>query len=257
MSLLKVEDISVAFGGLRALDGISFDIPPGIIFSIIGPNGAGKTTLFNVLTGLTVPSRGRVRLADRTVTGLPPHQLAAAGLSRTFQNLQIFPRMSVLDNVRVGRHLQERIGTLRAMLRPPGTSALENLSRRSALELLERVGLAGVAEIPAGSLAYGAMKRLEIARALACGPRLLLLDEPAAGCNPAETAEIDRLLLEVKREGVTLALVEHDMKLVMGVSDRVLVLVEGRVLMEGEPAVVRRDQRVVEAYLGSMHAGGD
>lgn len=256
MNLLEVEDIAVSFGGVRALAGVGFTIAEGLIFSIIGPNGAGKTTLFNVLTGLNRPSHGRVRFRGSEVTGSPPHRLAAIGISRTFQNLQIFPRMTAIDNVRVGRHLQERTGALRGMLRPPGTAAAEDLSRRTALELLDRVGLANVADTPAGGLAYGMMKRLEIARALASGPKLLLLDEPAAGCNPAETAEIDRLLLALKRDGVTLALVEHDMKLVMGVSDRVLVLVEGKVLIESEPASVRLDSRVVEAYLGTAHAGG-
>ncbi|KAB2847483.1 MAG: ABC transporter ATP-binding protein [Hyphomicrobiaceae bacterium] len=256
MSILAVDDIAVSFGGVRALDGVTFSVPAGIIFSIIGPNGAGKTTLFNVLTGLSLPTRGRVQLEGKDVTGAPPHRLAALGLSRTFQNLQIFPRMTALGNVRVGRHLKERTGTLRAMLRPRGTAAAESRSKRIALELLDRVGLAGVASRVAGGLPYGMMKRLEIARALASEPRLLLLDEPAAGCNPAETAEIDRLLLALKADGITLVLVEHDMKLVMGISDRVLVLVEGKVLVESEPAAVKRDERVAEAYLGTVEAGG-
>jgi branched-chain amino acid transport system ATP-binding protein len=250
MSILQVDNISVSFGGVRALADVSFAIPEGLIFSIIGPNGAGKTTLFNVLTGLTRPDAGQVRLAGQEVVKVPTHRLAGMGLSRTFQNLQIFPRMSALDNVRVGRHLKERVGVLRALFRPPGTAAAEQLSRRAALEHLDRVGLADIADKPAGDLAYGMMKRLEIARALASTPRLLLLDEPAAGCNPAETEEIHRLLISLKAEGITLVLVEHDMKLVMGVSERVLVLVEGAVLMEGEPAAVRHDQRVVQAYLG-------
>jgi branched-chain amino acid transport system ATP-binding protein len=253
-AILEVADVSVSFGGVRALSGVGFQVPRATIFSIIGPNGAGKTTLFNVLTGLTRPERGAVRFAGRDVTGEPPHRLAALGMSRTFQNLQIFPRMSALDNVRVGRHLQERTGTLRAMLRPPGTAAGEARSREAARALLDRVGLAGVAEKPAGGLAYGMMKRLEIARALASGPQLLLLDEPAAGCNPAETAEIDRLLLALRADGITMALVEHDMKLVMGISDRILVLVEGKVLVESEPEAVRTDRRVIEAYLGGVHA---
>ncbi len=250
MSILKVENISVSFGGLRALADVSFVIPEGLIFSIIGPNGAGKTTLFNVLAGLTRPDAGQVSLAGKNVIAVPTHRLAGMGLSRTFQNLQIFPRMTALDNVRVGRHLKECVGVLRALFRPPGTAAAEQLSRRAALEHLDRVGLADVADKPAGDLAYGMMKRLEIARALASMPKLLLLDEPAAGCNPTETEEIHGLLIALKAEGITLALVEHDMKLVMGVSERVLVLVEGQVLMEAEPATVRRDQRVVQAYLG-------
>jgi branched-chain amino acid transport system ATP-binding protein len=252
-TILQVEAVSVSFGGVRALVDVSFAIPEGLIFSIIGPNGAGKTTLFNVLTGLTPPDAGQVRLAGTNVIGVPTHRLAGMGLSRTFQNLQVFPRMSALDNVRVGRHLKERVGTMRALFRPPGTAAAERESRRAALEHLDRVGLADVADKPAGDLAYGMMKRLEIARALASTPRLLLLDEPAAGCNPAETEEIHRLLIALKAEGITLALVEHDMKLVMGVSERVLVLVEGAVLMEGDPGAVRRDPRVVHAYLGGAH----
>jgi len=254
VSILEAQDISVSYGGLRALERVGFTVPERCIFSIIGPNGAGKTTLFNVLTGLAPHHEGRVRFLGKDVTGLAPHRLAARGLARTFQNLQIFPRMSVLDNVRVGRHLQERPGVLRGIFRPPGTAAAERASRAAALAELDRVGLADKANLPAGALAYGMMKRLEIARALAGAPRLLLLDEPAAGCNPTETAELHALILALARGGLGVVLVEHDMRLVMSVSDRVLVLVEGRVLTEGLPGTVRGDPRVIASYLGEGDA---
>lgn len=250
MSLLEVRGISIAFGGLRALDGVGFTVDPGEVLAIIGPNGAGKTTLFNVVTGLYRPQAGEVRLAGREVTSLPPHLLAARGLARTFQNLQIFFRMSALENAMVGRHLKERRRLWAELLGLPAVLRENRESRERALELLAFVGLADRAEEPASSLPYGALKRLEIARALACEPAVLMLDEPAAGCNPVETEEIDRLIALVARRGVAVVLVEHDMKLVMRISDRVLVLEQGRVLTEGTPEQVRSDPRVIEAYLG-------
>jgi len=248
---LEARGVSMAFGGLKAVTDVSFSVAEGVIFSIIGPNGAGKTTLFNVLTGLHPRHLGRVLLDGAEITRLRPHERAAHGLARTFQNLQIFARLSVLDNVRVGRHRKDRPGVLRAIFRPPGTAAAERASRAAAHAQLDRVGLADVAHRPAGGLAYGMMKRLEIARALASEPRVLLLDEPAAGCNPAETEGLLQLFGTIARDGVTLLLVEHDMKLVMGVSDRVLVLVQGRVLVEGTPAAVKNDPQVIASYLGT------
>jgi len=251
---LEAHGISMAFGGIKAVTDVSFAVPEAAIFSIIGPNGAGKTTLFNALTGLHPRHQGRVLLDGAEITHLRPHERVAHGLARTFQNLQIFPRLSVLDNVRVGRHRKDRPSVLRAIFRPPGTAATERASRAAAHAQLDRVGLADVAHRPAGGLAYGMMKRLEIARALASEPRVLLLDEPAAGCNPAETEGLLQLFGTIARDGVTLVLVEHDMKLVMGVSDRVLVLVQGRVLVEDSPAVVKKDPRVIASYLGTSEA---
>lgn len=249
--LLKVEDAGISFGGVRAVDGVSFEVAGGEVFSIIGPNGAGKTTLFNIVSGLYAPDRGRLYIGGEEVTGLPPDRLAAKGLSRTFQNLQVFTRMTVVENVMTGRHLHEPRNILRHLLSWPGTRRQEAISRQRALELLDRVGLSTSADRRADSLPYGALRRLEIARALATEPRVLLLDEPAAGCNAAETAEIDSLILQIARGGVAVVLVEHDMRLVMSISNRVLVLVEGHILMEGRPAEVASDPRVITAYLGA------
>ena len=254
--LLAAEGIGIAFGGLTALEGVGFAARAGEVLAIIGPNGAGKTTLFNIVSGLYRPSAGRVLLAGQPVTGLPPHRLAALGLSRTFQNLQVFFRMTAAENVMVGRHLQEGAGRagglLSDLLRLPGTRARNRATRAAAMALLEEVGLADLADVPAGALPYGALKRLEIARALAAAPRVLLLDEPAAGCNPVETEEVDRLIEQVAARGVAVVLIEHDMKLVMRISRRVVVLNQGRMLAEGTPAEVRRNPEVVAAYLGAQ-----
>jgi branched-chain amino acid transport system ATP-binding protein len=255
---LAAEGVGISFGGVRALDGIGFAARAGEVLAIIGPNGAGKTTLFNIVSGLYRAGSGRVLLDGEDVTEAPPHRLAALGLSRTFQNLQVFFRMTALENVMVGRHLREGAGSaanlLSDLFRLPGTQARNRATREAAAALLEGVGLAEHAEAPAGSLPYGALKRLEIARALAASPRVLLLDEPAAGCNPVETEEIDRLIAEVAARGVCVVLIEHDMKLVMRISRRVLVLNGGRVLAEGTPAEVRRNPEVAAAYLGAHAA---
>ena len=252
--VLVAEDIGISFGGIRALDGVGFAAQAGEVMAIIGPNGAGKTTLFNIVSGVYRAGSGRVRLGGQDVTEAPPHRLAALGLSRTFQNLQVFSRMTAVENVMVGRHLQEGAGAASGLLsdlfRLPGTRSRNRATRAAAMALLEEVGLAALAEVPAGSLPYGALKRLEIARALATGPRVLLLDEPAAGCNPVETEEIDRLIEWVAARGVCVVLIEHDMKLVMRVSRHVVVLNQGRLLAEGTPAEVRRNPEVVAAYLG-------
>ena len=254
MTILAAEHLSISFGGVRAVDDVSFAVAPGLAFSIIGPNGAGKTTLFNLISGLYVPEQGRVRLNGEDVTSLVPERLARRGLSRTFQNLQIFFRMTALENVMVGRHRHETTGIFADLLHLPAVARQNHDSRRAAAAALERVGLAAAAERPAGSLAYGALKRLEMARALASEPAVLLLDEPAAGCNPVETAEIEAIIRRLTGEGITVVLVEHDMRLVMNVSDRIHVLANGRTLAEGTAAQVRADPAVIEAYLGTRSA---
>ena len=248
--MLVVEHLSVAFGGVRAVDDVSLAVAPGLVFSIIGPNGAGKTTLFNVISGLYRPERGRVRLAGEDVTGLAPEDLARRGLSRTFQNLQIFFRMSVLENVMVGRHRHETTGMFADLFHLPAVGRQNRITREAAAAALERVGLAAAAERPAGSLSFGDLKRLELARALASEPKLLLLDEPAAGCNAVETAGIAVVIRRLSRDGITVVLVEHDMRLVMNVSDRIHVLANGRTLAEGAGDEVRTNPAVIAAYLG-------
>lgn len=252
--LLAAEGIGISFGGLRALDGVGFSARAGEILAIIGPNGAGKTTLFNIVSGLYRASSGRIALDGQDVTDAPPHRLAAWGLSRTFQNLQVFFRMTALENVMAGRHLQEKSGLLADLFRLPGTRRANGATREAAMALLAEVGLADKANLPAGSLPYGALKRLEIARALATNPRVLMLDEPAAGCNPVETEEIDHLIVQVAARGVAVVLIEHDMKLVMRISRHVVVLNQGRLLAEGTPEEVRSNPDVIAAYLGTHGA---
>ena len=251
MSSLRVQGLSKEFGGVHAVQDLTFEIGAGKVHSIIGPNGAGKTTLLNLLTGVYVPSSGTIALGERELQGLPTHAFAAAGIGRTFQNLQIFFNMSAVENVMTGRHLRERCGLLPAMLRLPGRVRAERECREHALHLLQFVGLASYAEANADAMPYGALKRLEIARALAGEPSLLLLDEPAAGLNPTESMEVAALIRKLSDAGTTIVLVEHNMRLVMGVSDHILVLDYGRKLAEGNADQIRNDPRVIEAYLGT------
>ena len=254
MTILSASGIGISFGGVKAIDDVGFSVGKGQIFSIIGPNGAGKTTLFNIISGLYRADHGKVALNSEDVTELPPDNLAARGLSRTFQNLQIFQRMTAAENVMVGRHLRERCNLFADLFRLPSVTRQNADTRDAALKLLDDVGLRGSADVLAGSLSYGACKRLEIARALAAEPKVLLLDEPAAGCNSVETEEVDELIRKVATGGIAVVLVEHDMKLVMNISDRILVLNRGKPLVEGTPQEVRNNPAVLEAYLGKHGA---
>jgi len=248
--LLVAQGLSKRFGGLQALKDVSFEIGEGEIFGLIGPNGAGKTTLFNVMTALYVPEAGSCRFQGVELTRLKPHQIAAQGLARTFQNIRLFASLTALENVMIGQHLRSRAGLLGAVLRNRATREEEARIEARALQLLDYVGIARVANEVASSLSYGDQRRLEIARALATEPRLLALDEPAAGMNPAETVVLRALIEKIRADGMTVLLIEHDMKLVMNICDRVLVLEYGQVLTQGHPRDVQRDSRVIEAYLG-------
>jgi branched-chain amino acid transport system ATP-binding protein len=252
VSILTVENLRIAFGGVVAIDGVTFSVEPGEIFALIGPNGAGKTTLFNMVSGIYVPDGGRIVLAGEDVTSLEPEELARRGMSRTFQNLQIFSRMTAIENVMVGRHLHEHRNVLAHLFSLPSVRAQNRVTRAEAERLLKLVGLSGAAEKPASSLPYGALKRLEIARALASEPKILLLDEPAAGCNPVETEEIDSVIKTIAAQGVTVVLVEHDMRLIMRISSRIHVIDRGRTLAEGSAEEVRTNPAVIAAYLGGL-----
>jgi branched-chain amino acid transport system ATP-binding protein len=257
MTLLRVQGLAKSFGGVQAITGLDLSIEAGAVHSIIGPNGAGKTSLINMLSGIYRPDTGSIVLEGKELAGQPPHRFAAAGIGRTFQNLQVFFNMTAIENVMTGRHLRERHSLAAALLHTRALQRAEAESRRKSGELLRLVGLCGQEETRADALPYGALKRLEIARALAAQPRLLLLDEPAAGLNATEAREIDALIQRLARAGTTIVLVEHNMALVMEVSDHIVVLDHGRKLAEGTPQQVSRDAGVIEAYLGSAEPAPD
>jgi branched-chain amino acid transport system ATP-binding protein len=248
--LLEVRDVTLRFGGVTALDGVTFHIDRGEILGLIGPNGAGKTTCFNVMTGVYQPTSGSVVFDGRRLGRRQKHQITRLGIARTFQNIRLFPEMTALENVMVGADARHRTSVLSALFRLPRHRREEREGRARAAELLELVGIAHRADETARNLPYGDQRRLEIARALATGPELLCLDEPAAGFNPAEKAKLLALIRRIRDDGYTVLLIEHDMRLVMGVTDRIVVLEFGKKIAEGVPAEIRDNPAVIAAYLG-------
>lgn len=248
-TILDARGVTMRFGGLTAVDNVDLTVSSGEIVGLIGPNGAGKTTFFNCLTGLYLPTEGEVRYRDRVLPA-KSFKVTAAGIARTFQNIRLFSNMTVLENVLVGRHTRTKEGFWSAVLRGPGFHKAEKASRERALELLEFVGLAAKADHLARNLPYGEQRKLEIARALASEPGLLLLDEPTAGMNPQETRATEELVFAIRDQGIAVLVIEHDMRFIFNLCDRVAVLVQGQKLVEGDSATVQGDERVVAAYLG-------
>jgi ABC-type branched-subunit amino acid transport system ATPase component len=249
-ALLEVDNVTIQFGGVTALDEVNFQIAEGEILGLIGPNGAGKTTMFNVMTGVYQATSGQVRFNGRALGKLKRYQITKLGMARTFQNIRLFKSMTALENVMVGADANSKVGMLNALFRTPLHRRTEEEARTIALELLDFVGVSGRADELAQNLSYGDQRRLEIARAMATKPQLLCLDEPAAGFNPAEKQRLMELIRKVRDQGITVLLIEHDMRLVMGVTDRIVVLEFGRKIAEGTPAEIRDNPAVIAAYLG-------
>jgi len=252
--LLATKNLHRSFGGVHAVCDVTFDVPPGAIKAVIGPNGAGKTTLFNLIAGTLAPNTGEVIFRGKRITGRKPHVVAALGIARTFQTTKLFPHMTVLENVMVGRHARTRSGFLAGMLNLPWTWREDRQTREKAMVILENLGLASCAPETASNLSFGRQRLVEFARALATEPTLLLLDEPAAGLNIYETQELAELIQRIRDRGITCLIVEHDMSLVMNISDEVVVLDEGRQIAEGPPAAIQRNPDVIRIYLGDDHA---
>jgi len=253
MSRLEVRGLSHSFGGLQAVSQIDFEAAEGGITALIGPNGAGKTTVFNLISGVLRPQEGSIRLDGRELAGLPSHRIAALGVCRTFQTTALFPRLTALENVMVGRHARTRAGYLSGLLNLPWTWAEERAIRTRALSIMGELGVADCAQAAAASLSFRSQRLVEIARALAAEPGLLLLDEPAAGLNLHETEDLASLIRGIRQKGITVLLVEHDMSLVMDICDRVVVLSYGRKVAEGTPEEIQRNQEVIAIYLGGDH----
>jgi branched-chain amino acid transport system ATP-binding protein len=254
MALLEVRGISKRFGGLQAINDVSFSIREGTIKALIGPNGAGKTTLFNLVSGFLRPDSGSVIFEEKQIQDLRPYQIAGRGLARTFQHIKLFSKMTALENVMIGRHSHSRAEFISGILNLPLTRKEESHIREKSLEIMEFLGIAGLAGLEATSLSYGQQRAVELARALACEPKLLLLDEPAAGLNMRETAETARLIARVKGTGVTVLLVEHDMSLVMNISDEIIVLSYGQKIADDAPLSIQKNAEVINIYLGEEDA---
>jgi len=252
--LLEVKDLSRSFGGLQAVNKVSFNVQKNNIKALIGPNGAGKTTLFNLISGMLSPDSGSIMFDGRPVHGLQPYQIASKGLARTFQHIKLFPKMTALENVMLGRHTHSRAGFISSMLSLPWTWKEEKAIREKSLEIMDFLGVSELAGSEATSLAYGQQRIVELARALACEPALLLLDEPAAGLNMRETAEMAHLITKIREMGITVLIVEHDMSLVMDISDEIIVLSYGEKIADDVPLAIQKNREVIRTYLGEEDA---
>lgn len=249
-ALLKANHVTMQFGGLRAVDTVDMEVRAGEIHALIGPNGAGKTTFFNVVSGIYMPTAGSVEFDGQDITKLKPYQVTEKGIARTFQNILLFDALTALENVMVGHHARTKYNVMGSMLRTPNMRKEEAACREKSMEMLEYVGLGAEIETPAGGLPYGKKRILEIARALASEPKIIMLDEPCAGMNASETEELRQTIFKIRDSGITVLLVEHDMKFVMGISDIITVLDHGQKICEGVPDVIMKDEQVIEAYLG-------